>query len=317
MGRVTLRDIDRELLEVSSWRGIADLFAVWAAVLVIAALAGRLTPLTVSGIPFFILAAIAIGVLQNNLNSLSHHAIHHHIYPDRKVNDALFRWMIAAAMGQNLRTLRREHLGHHALFGEHDDPERHYYDLDVDERTTPRQLLLWTAMMFSGLVLVGQVRRILSGSRGGAPVDANSRAAQREKRELLFVIPAQIGLFLIFWAVSGTVFGYFLFWAIPIVTVGAGLNAVRATVEHADPAPDSNYHRSFTSNIIERFVIGPFNFSYHYEHHRFMAVPYYNVDRVRTILTEAGDYEECELEPSYISRYRDILKKLRVNQASA
>jgi fatty acid desaturase len=311
--RVTWKDIGQDLLQVSSWRGILDLAAVWFGIVVLASLAGRFASFEPGGIVIAVAGVIGIGILQNNLASLSHHAVHWNLHPNRRVSDQFFRWLIAAPMGQNYLTLRREHLAHHASFGAPDDPERHYYDLDVGNRNSAASFLFWTLAMFSGYVVVGQVRRILLGSRTGEMNESKSNTERLvvERREILYVLPAQAVIFAVFFVLTGSIYGYFMLWALPLVTVGAGLNALRATIEHADPTPDHNLYRSFASNMIESFVVGPFKFTHHYEHHRFMTVPYYRIDKVRTILREAGDFSECSLERSYFRRYAQIVNDLR------
>jgi fatty acid desaturase len=313
--KVTIRHIGKELMQVSPWRGLRDLVFVWIGVFAVAALAGRLASPNGAGIAAWVAAVVAIGVLQNGMSSLSHHAIHNNLHPNPRVNDLLFRWLLAAPMGQSFVALRREHLRHHARFAEADDPERFYYDLNVGRRNTVPRFLWWCVRMFCGFVVIGQLRRMLFGTRDAAtmtpdPADQPDRAAQ-ERREYVWVVPATAILFLLFWAVTGSPFGYPLFWVAPLVTVGAGFNAMRATIEHAAPSRPPGAYRTFLSGPIERFIIGPFNFDHHYEHHRFMTVPYYRVGRIRKLLSDAGDYEDCTLEQSYRSRFLQILRDLR------
>ncbi len=303
------RDIDKSDLNVTL-RGSRDLALVWLGVLLIATLSGRLFSYSLYGVLGGVAAIVAIGVLQNGLASLSHHAVHRNLHPRAMINDYMFRWLLSAPMGQSYLTLRREHLRHHAHFAEDDDPERFYYDLDTGDRKSPMRLILWTLSMFTGFVALGQIRRLLSNNRGGADVAIPIEQAKRERKEYLYVIPAQIALFAIFYAATGSLFGYFVYWAFPLVTVGAGLNALRATIEHADPEDPATHYRTFLSNPIERFIVGPFNFNYHYEHHRFMNVPYYRAEKLRAMLTRSDDYSDCKIEKSYLSRYRSILRML-------
>ena len=103
-------------------------------------------------------------------------------------------------------------------------------------------------------------------------------------------------------------------WALPLVMVGSALNALRATLEHADTHRPPNLLLSFVSNPIERFFVGPLNFNYHYEHHRFMTVPYFRMAEVRRRMLAAGDYEEGELLPSYVGRLRSLLRNLQTDE---
>jgi fatty acid desaturase len=319
--QVRWKHIDKDLTKVSSWRGIRDLALVWIAVLAIAAIASRLASFDIIGALICLAAFLAIGILQNGMSSLSHHAVHVNLHPKLAVNDQLFRWLLAAPMGQSYLALRREHLRHHARFAEADDPERFYYDLDVGNRNTVPRFVWWCLRMFLGGVVIGQVRRVLFGSRNAAtmvpdPPESPERAA-RERREYLYVVPAQAVVFGMMWAVTGNLHGYLVFWLLPLVTIGVGLNAMRATIEHADPAQHGGAYRTFLSGPIESFIVGPFNFDHHYEHHRFMSVPYYRVAKIRELLTNAGDYKDCTQEPSYHARYQQILRDLRARAIPA
>jgi fatty acid desaturase len=201
------------------------------------------------------------------------------------------------------------------LFAEDDDPERFYYDLDIHNRRSPSGLIAWTAAMFMGLVAASQLRRLISGDRAGGVLDEKAKERQgRERREYLYVLPAQVVLFVAFYLLTGNLLSYFVFWAMPMVAVGAGLNALRATIEHADPDEPPTNCRSFHSNPIERMIVGPFNFNLHYEHHRFMTVPYYKVNEVNQRVMAANHYANCQIERSYVSRYMGILKKLETRK---
>jgi len=306
--QVTWKDLDRGLFQVSPVRGIIDLVVVWAGIFAVAGLGYRFI------FPFSIAAMILIGVLQNGLSSLGHHAMHIHLHPNPRWNDSIFRWLIAAPLGQSYLSLRREHFEHHARFAEPDDPERFYYDLDVGDRSTPFRLLFWMVRMFLGFVVVGQLQRLISGSRGGHVATRTTpelmERAARERREYLYVVPAQVIIFLMMYGVTGSPLGYFLFWVIPLITVGAGLTAIRATIEHADASRAGKHYVTFTSNVVERFIVGPFNFNYHYEHHRFMGVPYYRIGKVRQVLKAAADYADCTIENSYGHRCLKVFIEL-------
>jgi fatty acid desaturase len=185
--------------------------------------------------------------------------------------------------------------------------------------------------VFLGWVIIPILSRWVVGNRGRLAepvepvpqhVEANqARKAEVSKREklldLLAIPPVQAVLFGLFWLATGQWWGYFAFWALPLVTVGAGLNALRATIEHANPdehATAEDPHEilfSFVSNPIERFFVCPLHFNYHYEHHRFMNVPYYHAPKLRQALIDRHDYTNVTLVPSYARRVVQICRRLR------
>lgn len=308
--RVRLGDLPAEWRRVSPYRGALDLAAVWSGLAVLAALSLR------SGsIPAVLVALPLIGALQNHLSSLGHHAIHGNLHPRRAVNDWMARLLITAPLGMLLGALRGEHMTHHARFGEADDPERIYYDLSRHGRATPAGLLAWMArVLLTGWIILPAVRRLLTGDRGGrAGAIRPAPAAPAERRERLLeasLIPVvQAVLAMLFWALSGVWWAYLVVWLLPVVTVGGGLTVIRATLEHADRTR-APLLLSFVSNPIERFFVSPFNFNYHYEHHRFMSVPYYRVAGIRDVLLQRDDYDGV-LVPSYWQRVGGLVRELR------
>ena len=304
-----VQDLPVELRRTNAWRGVADLALVWTAIAVLVSLAGAVRhPVA------FLAAVVLIGGLQNNLASLTHHATHFNLHPSRSVNDWLARLFLAAPLGSLFSVVRSEHWAHHARLGAADDPERFYYDLDLHGRRVPGRLRIWVLELFAGWVLLPAVRRFLTGSRAGTPAAAGPRepAETRFARvEVALLVVAQLAIALGWWELTGAWWGYLALWVLPLVTVGAALTALRATLEHADPRRPPHLLLSFVSNPVERFFVGPFNFNYHYEHHRFMMVPYYRMARVRRLLLDAGDYQDGELLASYAGRLGWLVRTLQ------
>src|SRR5262245_50266917 len=274
-----VQDLPLDLRRVNRLRGVADLALVWAAITALVWVAGALrNPLV------FVVAVVLIGALQNNLASLTHHATHFNLHPERTVNDWLARLCLTAPLGSLFSVVRAEHWAHHARLGSADDPERFYYDLDLHGRRVPGHLRAWVLELFAGWVLLPTLRRFVTGSRAGSLEAAAPREpgdAGFARIEVALLLLAQLVIAVTWWRLAGAWWGYLALWVLPLVTVGAALTALRATLEHADPRRPPHLLLSFVSNPVERFFVGPFNFNYHYEHHRFMMVPYYRMARLR------------------------------------
>ena len=73
----------------------------------------------------------------------------------------------------------------------------------------------------------------------------------------------------------------------------------------------SDLSLTFVSNPIERFIISPFNFNYHFEHHYFMTVPYYHAPKLREALREHGELARAQIIPSYTGRLIQLVRQLR------
>lgn len=316
-GAVQLADLPVEWRTKSSWRGLLHVGLVWLGILAAVALVG-LTRSWLVGAGAFLF----IGVLQNNISSLLHHALHGDLHPSKRLNDLVCRLFLTGPQGQLLGVVRWEHLHHHARFGMEDDPERVYYDLEATGVDTPQRLRRHVVRLFLGWVVAPNLRRALTGDRGGLGAsnptwEARRRTAGGNLADLTGFLVAQTGIAAAMWSLTGWWWAWAVWWALPLATVGAGLTVLRATLEHASPEDPDRRLFSFTSNPLERFVFGPFQFNYHYEHHRFMSVPYYWTPAVHRLLAEQGDQEEARIEPSYLGRLRSLIRELESNRAGS
>jgi fatty acid desaturase len=306
---VRLRDVPEEWKRVSWYRAAIDIGLVWSGIVALVTLSPRS-----HSVLAVVLALPFVAALQNHLSSLFHHAIHVNLHPDRRVNDWMARLFTAAPLGLLFGALRREHVAHHARLGAADDPERFYYDLERHGRGTRRGFIRWLAtLLLAGWVILPAVRRAVTGRRdeGDAPGGGLHSLAERRERllDVALVPPVQAVIALLFWRLSGAWWSYPALWVLPAVTLGGGLTALRATIEHADTGRPPRISMSFESNPIERFFVGPLAFNYHYEHHRFMTVPYYHVAGVRRLLREHDDYDGA-LIPSYCGRIMQLIRSL-------
>ncbi len=307
--RVRLRDLPASWKRVSPYRGALDIAWIWLAIGTVVAVCGR------SHSALAVATALPIiGALQNHISSLAHHAIHTNLHPNRTINDWMARALLTAPLGFFLGILRKEHLVHHARLGAADDPERFYYDLTRHGRGTPAGLIRWMVGLLAGWVILPALRRVLTGSRDGGEVTAaageTSPAEGRDSTlDMVLILLAQAVLAVLFFRLSGVWWAYPVFWLLPAVTFGGGLTVLRATLEHADTASPPRLLMSFQSNPVERFFVGPLNFNYHYEHHRFMTVPYYHVARLRRLLIERDDFTGL-LVPSYCARVAYLVRSL-------
>jgi fatty acid desaturase len=298
------RDVPRELLAVSPWRGPLHIAATWLAIAAVVWACGR-----VGGWAVHLLGIALIGGLQNHLMVLLHHGIHVNLHPSRSVNDAMARWLLTAPMAQPWSYMRRAHIQHHARLGEADDPDRWYYDVDLFGRRRPKVLVTWLVSNLLGGLLIPTLRKLATGSRSAE--DPSEGLGGSTRLDDVSVVVMQLALFVPFLAVHGAWWAYLALWALPAVTLGGGFNCFRTALEHVDAGDPPSRDHSFRSNPIERFFVAPFRMNYHYEHHLLMTVPYYHTPRFRQYLRERGAFPESVIAPSYLARLRDVLGDLR------
>lgn len=301
------RDVPRDLLEVSPWRGILHAAATWAAILAVVAACG------LAGTWWaHVVGIVLVGGLQNHLMVLLHHGIHVNLHPARRVNDALARWLLTAPMAQPWSYMRRAHIQHHARLGERDDPDRWYYDVDLFGRRRPTVLVGWLVLNLLGGLVVPTLRKIATGSRSAEdPADGLGGGTRLDGAS---VVTTQLALFALFTVLHGAWWAYVALWAIPAVTLGGGFNCFRTALEHVDAGDPPSRDHSFASNPIERFFLAPFWMNYHYEHHLLMTVPYYHTPRFREYLRERGAFPESVVASSYLARLRTVVQDLRARR---
>lgn len=297
---IHVSELPQEFFVVSRWRGLFDVAWTWLAIIGTALACGAL-----GSVWMFALGALVIAGLQNHLMVLWHHSIHRNLHPSHAVNDAIGRWCLIAAMGQPAGLMRRAHITHHAYLGQEQDPDRWYYDLDLHGRRRPVVLLAWLAANCLGGLVVPQLRKALTGRRDGEADPGTERAA-RDRYDRIAVVVTQAVLFGTFWLTTGAWWGYFALWALPAATLGSGLNCLRTSLEHADPADPPHRNYSFRSNPIERFFVAPFHMNHHWEHHLLMAVPYYRMPALRRYLLEKDLYGGGRIVGSYLGRLREV-----------
>jgi fatty acid desaturase len=237
-------------------------------------------------------AFVLIGALQYRLLILLHDAQHSLLHPKRAVNDRLGFWLLAAPCGSSFYPSRRLHLLHHQNLGDRTvDPDFHFYCSDAPAPKRP----FWYFVKYFGELASGlQVIRDLF-RRYHQPVSRLPGEGEPTGLRLLLSVAFVQFAFLFAFAAAGWWWGYFLLWALPLVTLAALLNGVRTFCDHAivgpDVPPEERDLISYASNPLERFFFAPYHMNYHAEHHFFPYVPHYNLPRLRAILRGAPEYE--------------------------
>ena len=215
---------------------------------------------------------------------------------------------IAKLLSFDFHATRRSHMDHHRRTGFPDDPDRHEYVFERTYRSVPAFLFQET--------LLGPTRgalRRLSGSEKG---NAMQPTVEGRRRHLLLLALAQ-GALLVLFGLTGHWWGYFAFWLLPLMTIAGPLTRLRTFCEHAGMNPErpSRHDQIFYTRStleergglpglyarLERFVIAPFHFNYHHEHHLLPQVPYRYLPEVHRMLRESGHYGRHPelLSPSY------------------
>lgn len=266
----------------SSWRGLALVAACWGMILAAGAMFVLWpNPLT------FVLAVMLIGARQLGLAILMHDAAHGALHPNQRVNDFVGEWLCAAPVGGRLQSYRDYHLKHHKFTEQPEDP-----DLPLSAPFPITRASLWRKIVRD---LTGQTflkQRAAQLSRGG-----NAH---------FFITNAAMFLAL---ALAGYWWAYPALWIIPMATWLPLVTRLRNIAEHAcvtARADDPFTHaRTTLANPLERLLIAPFWVHFHAEHHAFMHVPCYRLERMHRVLMDKGYWSRMKLADGYVSVLRE------------
>jgi fatty acid desaturase len=270
----------------SSWRGLALVAACWGLILAAGAMFVLWpNPLT------FVLAVMLIGARQLGLAILMHDAAHGALHPNQRVNDFVGEWLCAAPVGGRLQSYRDYHLKHHKFTEQPEDP-----DLPLSAPFPITRASLWRKIVRD---LTGQTflkQRAAQLSRGG-----NAH---------FFITNAAMFSAL---ALAGYWWAYPALWIVPMATWLPLVTRLRNIAEHAcvtARADDPFTHaRTTLANPIERLLIAPFWVHFHAEHHAFMHVPCYRLERMHHMLMDKGYWSRMKIADGYLSVLREASSK--------
>lgn len=267
--------------------------AVWIFVLACLALFAKF-PLT------FPIVLIGVGWGQYALVQAMHESIHQYFRKNR-FTSFLSAILTTYPVGFN-RTYYDAHLNHHRFFGsESQDPDFPYYSQFPKNNSDFLRRFFWN---FSGLSSLQQVWRTYSGVVNPYQ-PSNSKQTFSNRKEFLMLCGVQI-LFLFIFTFSFGLYGYFLLWLLPLLTIVKGLSYLRIICEHANlnQAPSL---RSFEDSWESR-LLGPFGFHTHAEHHWWPQVNYLLLPDLAKALQTQG-YTEHFYNGSHLTYLIEQLRK--------
>lgn len=287
----------------SVWKGPMLVASAWAVIFGAGALFIWMpNPIT------YVLAVMLIGTRQLGLAILEHEAAHGTLHPNAKINDWLAEWLCGAAVGGSLKRYRPYHLTHHKYTEQAEDPD----------------LVLSRPFPVTRGSIARKFMRDLTGQtfykQRIAPFIEKMKGKQRKPPR----VPDNPGLR--FWVLNGalivgtTLLGYWwawpALWIVPMATWFPLVTRLRSMAEHAmvNTQEDPFTHaRTTIANPLERLFIAPFWVHYHCEHHCFMYVPCYNLEKAHKLLLGKGFRDRMRITKGYV----DVLQRCGSKDAVA
>lgn len=282
----------------SVWKGPSLIIYSWVVIIGAGALFIWLpNPVT------YVLAVMLIGTRQLGLAILEHEAAHGTLHPNAKLNDWMAEWLCGGPIGGSLKRYRPYHLTHHKYTEQPEDPDL------VLSKPFPVTKASLRRKFFRDLT--GQTFFKQRIKQGVGPFIAQLQG-QSSKKPRVSDNPG-----LRFWITNGVMIvatsalGYWwvwpALWIVPLATWFPFVVRLRSMAEHAmvnTQADPFTHARTTLANPLERLFIAPFWVHYHCEHHCFMYVPCYNLEKTHRLLMQKGYRERMRITKGYVEVLR-------------
>ncbi|MES2381133.1 MAG: fatty acid desaturase [Bacteroidota bacterium] len=260
-----------------------------------------------------IAAIILTGIFIYRLQIIGHDGLHYALAENKSVNDFITRYILLSPQFTPMSLNRTNHLNHHGKFATSEDADWQYYQ--ASDKNTKSKFYMWWA----NVIGFGFVFKIAHKLLFGKKTDAIQKKAANNKLEglmkdfMAFAI-TQLIILTIFYFTLGWMY-YFIIWVVAVFGVFIPLNTIRSFCEHSIPEPDdsaTNRLYTFESNFLESFIIAPHNMNYHYEHHEYMYVPYYQLPQLKKLLMQADNGYVEHIRLSYWSHIKYFFSHLPI-----
>jgi fatty acid desaturase len=227
---------------------------------------------------------------------LAHESAHRLLFRNRRLNDAVGRYVLGALGLTPLELYRRAHLTHHRDELGPDEPDTTFYAGYPLPGDSVRRKLLRDALFVSGWKNLWPLVRALRTRAG--------------RRAVWPIWVAQLVLVAATTA-AGRWWLWPLLWLGPWMSVWRVLNRLRAIAEHGgmERSPDKRQ----TTHVVRqtrwaRFWMVPYNTGWHLAHHVDMGVPWRALPRLHHELVAAGWIPDRLEHRSYLRLWRAMVR---------
>lgn len=275
-----IRQSLKPLLQLNNWRGVLGVTGDY----VVIAFA---VFLSLQSYWFYPLSVLLIGSRQRALTSILHEACHLTLARHRGLNNFLGRWMAGCAVFQSYDAYRKSHVvNHHCFLGDPDrDPDYiNCIETGLAAVRTPREFMRGFVLK---TILLGNVPNYLKY------LFVNRLAAiTRNPVEMVGLLLVQ-GLIFAALQASAGIYGYLLFWLVPLLTSFQVVGWLSEIAEHYrlyERKSSLEMTRNRFPAWWERIFIGMHGDNYHQTHHLFAGIPFWNLKRAHAVLLNDPAY---------------------------
>jgi fatty acid desaturase len=235
---------------------------------------------------YFLMTCSMVG-----LSILMHESNHNLLFKNRQLN----RWagfICGLPSLVSVSAYRTLHLAHHAHTGTHKDP-------DSMQNSVPKKIPM--VIFFYLFLILGAylylIHLVLTSLKLADPA---------MRRNILIEYSLILAVFVLLFAYL-PIHVMLHVWIIPLL-IAAQLTNVRGLAEHGLTTSDNVFTetRTVKSNRFVSFMMN--NLNYHLDHHLFPGVPWYNLPRLHSILSDEYKAAGSSVYPSYTAFMFDFLK---------
>jgi fatty acid desaturase len=232
----------------------------------------------------YLLAFLLMGRGHALLNILGHEAAHRLLFPNRRANDLVGRWLLSYPTLLAFGAYRRVHFAHHRDELGPDEPDLALY------RGYPIPADSWHR----------KLRRDLLGVSAAKNFRALGHSLRRPSVEAWQIVAVQAVLLGAAIAVGRPL--AYVVWILSWSTLWKLSNRLRAIAEHGGMERSNDRRR--TTHVIRqsplaRYLMVPYNTGWHLAHHVDMGVPWRNLPALHAELVRSGWLAPDVEYPSY------------------
>ena len=277
------------LRRIDDLRNVGSVLLCWAQAAAVVGIA------VVVGHPVgYLVAVVLMGFTFARFAILAHEAAHKLLFTNKRVNDAVGRWLLAYPAFVPLEAYRRSHFAHHKEEFGPNEPDMGLYVGYPISRASLRRKLVRDAVGISGWKNLKPLLRAL-GSSTARPVAARILGAQ--------------AVLLALASLAGRPELYLGLWLLPWMTSWRVVNRLRAIAEHGGMERSTDRRRT-THHVRQSWLadvtIVPFNTGWHLAHHVDMGVPWRQLPALHAELVASGWVTPALEYPSYRALWRAL-----------
>ena len=256
---------------------------------------------------YLFVAALVNGIIFNWMNVQCHEASHNLLFSNKKINDTYYNFFLGFFSLQDVDTYRLSHRYHHSELHTSNDPDLQMY---TDHRKY-KNFFYCLLKDLSGITVLNRLKQINN-------IKNFSKNHTDNKKIFFFKVIYQSTLLLFLILFTNIYYGILIYAVVqifPLLGIFPILVRVRTIVQHFDEElelskdnKDLWISRSTRSNFIEHLVFGA-RMDYHFEHHLFPRIPYYNMKILNQELISKNFFKD-ENEKYMTKSFFNFFKKI-------